>query len=186
MPGEESGGGGLDAPALGRAQAFGIFLFVHGIDAAEDGAGFPIGQVDRAQVPGSETQPEFLQMAEAGRDFKTNAFQRERAIAAALSAPDLRGKGQLELLGGRTRLADILMVQKALQGSLADLRVDLAVVFQLDPRLADFVELVQSQIGHPFEHGQQPPLNLAPKDLLLAILVRANMAECFQRGRPGA
>jgi hypothetical protein len=32
--------------------------------------------------------------------------------------------------------------------------------------------LVQSQIGHAFEHRQEPPLDLAPKDLLLAILVR--------------
>ena len=46
-----------------------------GINAAEDGAGFRIGQMDRAQVPGSVTNPEFLQVAEPGRDFKANGLQ---------------------------------------------------------------------------------------------------------------
>src|SRR5208283_5464206 len=98
--------------------------------------------------------------------------QREGAIAAALDAPDLGGKGQLQRFGRGTGLGHILVVEKALQGSLADLRMDLAVVFQLDPRLAHVVELVQSQVGHPFKHRQEPALDLAPKNLLLAILIR--------------
>ena len=74
---------------------------------------------------------------------------------------------------------------EALQGSLADLGVDLAVVFQLDPGQGGFVELGQSQIGHPFEHRQQPAFNLVPKGLLLAILIRANRQGWFHGGCSG-
>ena len=49
--------GGIDTIFLGSTKtgnidatpAFGIFVFIHGINAAEDGAGFGIGQIDRAQ-----------------------------------------------------------------------------------------------------------------------------------------
>src|SRR5208283_2656446 len=177
---------GTGGGSSGRAQALGILLFVHRINAAEDGAGFRIGQMDRAQVPGSVTQPELGQMAEPGRDFKANALQREGAIAAALDAPDLGGKGQLQRFGRGTGLGHMLVVEKALQGSLADLRMDLAVVFQLDPRLAHVVELVQSQVGHPFKHRQEPALDLAPKNLLLAILIRRIYERVFkEHAQPG-
>ena len=84
----------------------------------------------------------------------------------------------------RTGLGDILVIQKTVQGSLANLGVDLAVVFQFDPGLGRFIELVQRQIGDAFEHGQQPALDLAPKSLLLSVLIRANMEVCFQTARP--
>ena len=131
-----------------------------------------IGQMDGAQIPRSVTQPEFSQVAEAGRDFKTNAFQRQRAVAATLGAPDFGDKGQEQFFGGGAGLGDIIVIQKTVQGCLANLGMNLAVVFQFDPSLACFIELVQLQIDDAFEHGQQPALHLTPKSLLLSILVR--------------
>src|ERR1039458_3955482 len=107
--------------------------------------------MDRAQVPGSVAQPQFGQVAEPGGNLKANALQSEGAIAAALEAPDLGGKGDLQLVGGRTGLGHVFVIKKALQRSLADLRVNLAVILQLDPRLTYLVELVQRQIDYPLE-----------------------------------
>ncbi len=74
------------AEALGARWPSAFLFLSTRIEAAEDGAGFGIGQIDRAQVPGSVAQPELLQVAVAGGDFKANAFQAEGAIAAALGA----------------------------------------------------------------------------------------------------
>jgi len=52
-------------------------------------------------------------MAEPRGHFKTNALQGECAIAAALAAPDLAGKGQLQFFSGRAGLANIFVVEKA-------------------------------------------------------------------------
>src|SRR5208282_3756730 len=106
-----------------------------------------------AQVPGSIANPEFLQVAEPGGDFKTNGLQAEGAVAATLDAPDFSGEGQVQLVGGRTGLGDILVIKKTGQRSLAGLGMNLAVVFQLDPSLGRLVELLQRQIGDAFEHG---------------------------------
>ena len=126
----------------------------------------------RAQVPGGIPHPQLSQVAEPGRHLEANAFQRERAIAAALSASHLLGEGQLQFFGGAAGLRHAFAAQKALQRCRVDLRVDFAVVFQLDPGLADIVELIQSQIRHAFEHGQEATLDLAPKRLLLSVLIR--------------
>ena len=74
-------------------------------------------------------------------------------------------KASLSFWTGRTGLADILVVEKTMQGALADFGVNLAVVFHLDPGQGGFVELIQSQIGDSFEHGQQPAFDLRSKRL---------------------
>ena len=153
-------------------QAFGIFLFILGIKAAEDGAGFRIGQIDRAQVPRSVTNPEFLQVAEPEGTSKR--------MASRLSVPSLRRwmrrtsvvKASCSLaVGGQGWARSV--VKKTGQRSLACLGMNLTVVFQLDPSQGRLVELLQSQIGDAFEHGQKAALDLAPKRLLLTILIRA-------------
>src|SRR5579862_9145869 len=120
-------------------------------------------------------------MTEARRHFKANALQGESAVAAPLQSPDLSGKGHLQLLGGWRILGHIFVVEKALQGSLANLRMDLAVIYQLDPGLAHVVELVQGQISHPFEHRQEPALDLPPKGLLLSVLIRTEWQRVFKQ-----
>ena len=79
------------------------------------------------------------------------------------------------------------MGQKALQGRLtAQLRVNLAIVFQLDPGLAGVVELVQRQIGNAFEHRQEPAFDLPPKRLLFSVLERRVGQRVFEEhAQPG-
>src|SRR6266516_4392931 len=97
--------------------------------------------MNRAQVPGGKTHGELFQMAIAGRDFETNPFQTDRAIAAALSAGDFGSKGHLKLLRGRTGAADVFVVEITVEGSLSDFGMDLAVIFHLDPGQSRFIEL---------------------------------------------
>ena len=112
-------------------------------------------------------------MPEAGRDLETDALQGERAIAAALLAAHFGGEGARQRFGRGTGPGHVLGGQKAGLGRLSlQLRMDLAVVFQLDPGLTGVVELVQRQIGDAFKHRQEASFDLAPKRLLLPVLIR--------------
>ena len=128
--------------------------------------------MDHAQVPGSVAHREFLHVSKAGGNFETNAFQAQGAIAATLGSGLFLCECQSQLLRRRAGLGDVFIVEKTIQRSLACFRVDLAIILQFDPGQRGFVELVQSQINHAFEHGQKPPFDLAPKRLLLPILIR--------------
>ena len=68
-----------------------------------------------------------------------------------------------------------------MEGSLADFGVDLAVVFHLDPGLGGVVELLQSEVSNALEHGKKPALYLAPKGLLLSILIRTERQRVFKK-----
>ena len=117
----EGGGTGVagvsSGPLLGGTLAFGIFLFIQGKEAAEDGAGVRIGQIAPGSSPRKRTAQDLLEMAVAGGHFKANAFQAEGAVAAALGALDFGGKGQLQCGAVRTGPAHVAVVEKALEGS---------------------------------------------------------------------
>src|SRR5437016_6683939 len=46
-------------------------------------------------------------------------------------------------------------------------------VFHLHPGQRGFVEGAQAQVGHSFEHGQEPALDLGPEKFLFSVLMRA-------------
>jgi hypothetical protein len=77
-------GGGDDAP-----NALGVAGLVERQQGGEVVAGAWVDQIDRGQVPASDTQPELQERAVRGGDLEANALDGDGAVAAALFARDL-------------------------------------------------------------------------------------------------
>ena len=81
-------------------------------------------------------------------------------------------RGAAQGIGTGRFAADAGAAQIAVEGRLANLGVDLALVFLLDPRLGRGVEQVERELGLPLEHGQEAALDLSPERFLLSVLLR--------------
>ncbi len=123
------------------------------------------------EVPRGRPQVEPFQMPETGGHLKAHARQAERPVGAALGAAHLGGEGERHGFGRRRRPADVGTILIRGQRTLPQLRVLLAVVFHLDPRLGRLVQLAQRQVGHALEHRQEPSFDLGPKVFLFPILM---------------
>ena len=127
----------------------------------------------RGQVPRRVTHRDARQVAVAVRHLETAARDRHRRVAApqgaALGARERQP--QRRTVGSRAQY--LRTGQPARRRRLGDLGVPRAVVFQFHPRLRGLVEQRQAQVLDAFEHRQQPPLDLCPERLLLAVLVGA-------------
>ena len=156
--------------AFSGTLALSVFVFIQGKEPAKDGSGFGIGQVDMAQIPGSRAHAKALEMIVARGDLKTDTFQTDGAVGAALGTTLFGREGYFKISTRWTRPAYVAVMEVTLQRGLSQFRVDGPVVFDLDPGQRSFIELSQSQISDSFEHRQQASFDPVPKALLLAIL----------------
>ncbi len=95
----------------------------------------------------------------------------EGAIGAPLQARGLQAEGAPHLLRGGAGSHQARAAQGARQGRLTELGVWATLVLLLDPGLRRFVEQGQGEFALAFEHGEEPSFDLAPKALLLRVLL---------------
>src|SRR5277367_80839 len=124
-------------------------------------------------MPARDAEPEMDQPAIGRGHLEAHPLHREGAVTAALSAGDFHAEGTPERRGARTLAADVGAFEVALEGSLAELAVESAVILLLDPRLGRPVEQFEGELRLAFEHRHQSPLDTGPEVLLFAILLRA-------------
>ena len=94
-------------------------MFVQGKEPAKDGSGFGIGQVDMTQIPGSRTHAKALEMIVAGGDLKTDTFQTDGAVGAALGATLFGREGYFKIGTRWTRPAYVAVMEVTLQRGLS-------------------------------------------------------------------
>src|SRR5277367_4534634 len=123
-------------------------------------------------MPARDAEPEMDQPAIGRGHLEAHPLHREGAVTAALSAGDFHAEGTPERRGARTLAADVGAFEVALEGSLAELAVESAVILLLDPRLGRPVEQFEGELRLAFEHRHQSPLDTGPEVLLFGILLR--------------
>src|SRR5262249_6173210 len=129
--GGPAGRSGLDSPAL----AVGVRRLVKGVKRTQDALGEGVDQIDRPQVPARVAHVPRFDVAIARGDLEAAALEADRSIRAALAASRLGAEDSPQMLARRTRTAHIRTRDPARDRRAADLRVDLAVVVELDPGL---------------------------------------------------
>lgn len=124
------------------------------------------------EVPAFVAKGELLEVVEAVRDLEADSVEGEGAVGAAQRSDLLGGEGLAECLQAWTGTGDSRRVEKTVERCHAGLGVDLAVVLHLDERLGDEIQLGEGDVGLLLQKGEETPLDLAPEDFLLAVLVR--------------
>ena len=80
-----------------------------------------------------------------------------------LLARDLDAERSAHRVAGRTVPTDVGSVEEALQRCRADLAVDCAMVFLLDPGVSRTVQELERQALLPLQHRHESSLNASPE-----------------------
>src|SRR5260370_41639243 len=125
--------------------------------------------MDAAEVPARITQMDVIKTSMPGRDLEALAVETDGAVGAALLAFDLDAERGTQVIASRALATDVGAGQEPLHRRLAEFTMHGAVIFLGHPRLGRDVQLLEREIGFPFQHGEQPTLDATPDIFLLPI-----------------
>src|SRR6185437_13732431 len=114
-------------------------------------------------------QMQVREMSITGGDLEALTLEAYGAIGAALSAFDLDAERCAQRIAPRGLTCHGGACQIPIERCRADLAVHRAVVLLGDPRLSSEVQLIEREVGLPFEHREQPAFDPRPEVLLLAV-----------------
>src|SRR5690606_13411724 len=147
-----------------------VGALVEGIEVREMSATVFIDERDLGEIPGGEANGQFPEHAITGGHLEAPSSDGDRAVAEPLPAALLTAEEPAQLIPGWTVTLEMGRFQEALQRGVLQLGVDALDVVLLEPREGGAIEQRERQLFLAFELGHEPPFDLPPKGLLLAVV----------------